>query len=192
MIGLVMAGGRGTRMNLGEEKLLLVHKKPAVLHVVDALKGSGCFSKIVAATSKHSPKTHRLLAEYGVETVSTEGDGYVQDLQSVLKTLDEPTLVVSGDMPLLDPQMIREIISRHMRESVWQSFVVTKEFLENHGMKAEFSVECDNKECYYTGVSIVHPRRASPHTKETCTILDDRRIALNLNTKYDYDLLKDA
>jgi GTP:adenosylcobinamide-phosphate guanylyltransferase len=29
MIGLVMAGGKGTRMNLDNEKLLLKYKKPS-------------------------------------------------------------------------------------------------------------------------------------------------------------------
>ena len=40
MIGLVMAGGKGTRMNSEKEKLLLEYKKPLVLHVIDALKNS--------------------------------------------------------------------------------------------------------------------------------------------------------
>jgi len=37
MIGLVMAGGKGIRMNLDNEKLLLKYKKPVILHVVDSL-----------------------------------------------------------------------------------------------------------------------------------------------------------
>ena len=45
MIGLVMAGGKGTRMNLDGEKLLLKYKKPIILHVVDSLNDSKCFSK---------------------------------------------------------------------------------------------------------------------------------------------------
>ena len=40
MIGLIMAGGKGTRMQSDEEKLLLEYKKPLVLHVIDALKNS--------------------------------------------------------------------------------------------------------------------------------------------------------
>ena len=44
MIGLIMAGGKGTRMNMEQEKLLLNYKKPIILHVVDALKDSNCFS----------------------------------------------------------------------------------------------------------------------------------------------------
>ena len=42
MIGLVMAGGKGSRMNLGNEKLLLKYRKPIILHVVDSLKNSNC------------------------------------------------------------------------------------------------------------------------------------------------------
>ena len=51
MIGLIMAGGKGTRMNLNHEKLLLKYKKPIILHVVDSLKNSNCFSKILAKFS---------------------------------------------------------------------------------------------------------------------------------------------
>jgi len=48
MIGIIMAGGKGSRMNIAGEKLLLKYKKPIVLHVIDALKNSECFSKILA------------------------------------------------------------------------------------------------------------------------------------------------
>jgi adenosylcobinamide-phosphate guanylyltransferase len=61
MIGLVMAGGKGTRMNLDDEKLLLEYKKPVVFHVLDSLKDSNSFSKILAITSKNSPKTKKLI-----------------------------------------------------------------------------------------------------------------------------------
>ena len=40
MIGLIMAGGKGTRMQSNHEKLLLEYKKPLILHVIDALKNS--------------------------------------------------------------------------------------------------------------------------------------------------------
>ena len=58
-----MAGGKGTRMNSNEEKLLLTYKKPVILHVVDALQKSNYFSKIIAATSANSPKTEKILKE---------------------------------------------------------------------------------------------------------------------------------
>lgn len=193
MIGLVMAGGKGTRMDTKEEKLLLQYKKPVVIHVVDALRDSDCFTKIIAATSDNSPNTQQLLQTNGIEIIKTRGDEYVSDLNMVLSNLDEPTLVVSGDLPLLDGQIIKELVASY-DNSVWQSFLVTKKFLDAVNLTLEFSVNHNNKECYYTGLSIVDPKKISSMSmiKETYQIIDDKRLALNLNTKRDYDLLKGA
>lgn len=193
MIGLVMAGGKGTRMDARGEKLLLKYKKPVVIHVVDALKDSGCFSKILAATSDNSPDTEKLLKSNGTEIIKTKGDGYVSDLNMALSNLDEPTLVVSGDLPLLDGQIIKKLVASY-DNSAWQSFLVTKKFLDTLSLTLEFSVSHDGAECYYTGLSIVDPKRISSMgtVKETYRIIDDKRLALNLNTKHDYDLLKGA
>ncbi|HXW02012.1 MAG TPA: NTP transferase domain-containing protein, partial [Candidatus Nitrosotenuis sp.] len=106
-----MAGGKGTRMDLPEEKLLLKYKKPVIMHVIDALQESECFSKIVAATSDNSPKTNELLSNLGIQIIKTAGSGYVSDLNFALSKLDEETLVVSGDLPLLDAQIVKQIIS---------------------------------------------------------------------------------
>ena len=92
MIGLVMAGGKGVRMNLDNEKLLLKYKKPIILHVIDSLKNSNCFSKILAVTSSNSPKTKTLLQENNVETFDTPGIGYVKDLNLALKTISDVVL----------------------------------------------------------------------------------------------------
>ena len=61
MIGLIMAGGKGTRMKLDDEEKLLLNykKKPVILHVVDALKNSNCFEKIIALTSPKYPKNEK-------------------------------------------------------------------------------------------------------------------------------------
>jgi adenosylcobinamide-phosphate guanylyltransferase len=192
MIGLVMAGGKGTRMNLPEEKLLLKYKKPIVLHVIDALKESGCFSKIIAATSDNSPKTNKLLSKLEIQIIKTSGVDYVSDLNFALANLDEPTLVVSGDLPLLDAKIIKRIVLLHKKDAAWQSFLVTKNLLDSLDLNAEFSINVDGMQCHYTGVSIINPQKISPKVTETYTILDDKRIALNLNTKHEYDLLKNA
>jgi adenosylcobinamide-phosphate guanylyltransferase len=191
MIGLVMAGGKGTRMNVLGEKLLLEYKKPIILHVVDALKESKSFSKIMAATSEHSPNTNDLLLNNGIEIIKTTGDGYVHDLNFALSGINEPTFVVSGDLPLLDASIVKELVARHKKDAIWQSFLVTKKFLDTLNIKLEFAINFDDRECYYTGISIVNPKKISHNqVEETWTIFDDKRIALNLNTKNDYDLLK--
>ena len=81
MIGLVMAGGSGSRMKFpAPEKLLLECEKPIIFHVIDSLNDSHCFSKVFAATSPNSPDTKRVLEERGIETLDTQGNGYVNDL----------------------------------------------------------------------------------------------------------------
>ncbi|MGI0102240.1 MAG: NTP transferase domain-containing protein, partial [Nitrosotalea sp.] len=44
-----MCGGKGTRMESVQEKLLLKYRKPIIQHVISALDESGCFSKIICA-----------------------------------------------------------------------------------------------------------------------------------------------
>lgn len=191
MIGLIMAGGKGTRMNLDTEKLLLPYKKPLILHVIDALKNSNCFEKIFAVTSPNAPKTQELLCNSDVSIIKTKGDGYVQDLNYVLTQFSDKILIVSGDMPFLDEQIIKEIITKQNSKHSWISIVVTKDFLESLGLSGEFSVELDDKQCMYTGISLVNANQINSldSISEHFEIINNKKIAFNLNTKQEYDLL---
>jgi len=191
MIGLVMAGGKGTRMNLDDEKLLLQYKKPIILHVVDSLKNSNCFSKILAITSSNSPKTKKLLEENNVETFDTPGIGYVEDLNLVLKTINDEVLITSGDLPLLDEKIIQKIVSQHTSQKIWTSILVSNKFLTTLGLDSDYSVTFDDKPCHYTGISLVNSKKITSleNLVENYIILDDKRIAFNINSKQDYDLL---
>ena len=194
MIGLVMAGGKGTRMNLDNEKLLLEYKKPVILHVIDSLKNSNSFSKILAVTSCNSPKTKKLLEENDIETFDTSGIGYVEDLNSTLKTINDHVLVTSGDLPLLDDEIIKKIINQFNPKKTWTSILVTNKFLTSLGLESEFSVDFDGQTCHYTGISLVNSEKISSleNLDENYIIIDDKRIAFNLNSKQDYDLLGTA
>jgi len=194
MIGLVMAGGKGTRMNLDDEKLLLQFKKPVILHVIDSLKNSNSFSKILAVTSCNSPKTKKLLEENNIETFDTSGIGYVEDLNSTLKTINDHVLVTSGDLPLLDEEIIKKIIKQFDPKKTWTSILVTSKFLTALGLESDFSVDFDGQTCHYTGISLVNSEKISSleNLDENYIIIDDKRIAFNLNSKQDYDLLSTA
>lgn len=191
MIGVIMAGGKGSRMDLPQEKLLLEYKKPIILHVYDALQNSNCFSKILAVTSPHSPNTRNLLIEKSVDIFDSQGNGYVKDLNLLLRTLNEPTFVTSGDLPFLDKKIIQNILSFYDDSNTWTSIVVTKGFLDSLGLSSDLFVECDGIQCHYTGISLINSKKIKnlENISETYKILDDKRIAFNLNTKKDFDLL---
>ena len=191
MIGLVMAGGKGTRMNLDHEKLLLKYKKPIILHVVDSLKDSNCFSKILALTSSNSPNTKILLQENNIDVFDTNGIGYVEDLTLVLQSRNDSILVTSGDLPLLDEEIIRKIVKNYDSEKTWTSILVTTKFLTMLGLESNYSILHDNQNCNYTGISLINANKinSSENLDENYIIIDDKRIAFNLNTKKDYELL---
>ena len=193
MIGLVMAGGKGTRMDTSNEKLLLEYKKPIIFQVIDALKNSHCFSKVIVATSPNSPDTKHALEKDDIETLPTPGNGYANDLNFLLQKLDGFVFVVSGDLPLLDEEIIHDMINFNS-EYTWSSFLVSKKFLNSLGLESNLLVKYDNTECAYTGVSIINADKIKDLSlvSENYIILDDKRIAFNLNTKEDYELLSSS
>ena len=191
MIGLVMAGGKGTRMNLDDEKLLLKYKKPIILHVIDSLKDSNCFSKIFALTSSNSPKTKNFLQENNIEIINTNGIGYVEDLNFILQSTNDSVLVTSGDLPLLDQDIIKKIVKHHDPKKIWTSILVTNKFLTMLGLESDYSIQYNDQTCNYTGISIINANKinSSKNLDENYIVIDDKRIAFNLNTKQDYELL---
>jgi len=194
MIGLVMAGGKGSRMEFpAPEKLLLEYEKPIIFHVIDSLNDSHCFSKVFAATSSNSPDTKFELEQIGVETLDTSGDGYVNDLNFLLQKMDGSVFVVSGDLPLLDKEIIQKLV-KFNTESIWTSFLVSKKFLNSLGLESNLLINYGDIDCVHTGISIINADKIQnlDQVKENYIILDDKRIAFNLNTNEDFELLNSS
>ena len=191
MIALVMAGGKGTRMNSSEEKLLLEYKKPVIFHVLDALKNSRCFTKIITATSSNSPKTKEMLEQAKFETIETEGKGYSNDLNSTLQNLNDYVFVTSGDLPFLDGNIIQSMIEKFDSKNTWTSFLISTKFLNSLNLQSDLIVKIENSDCVYTGSSIINADKITDlnEIEQSYIILDDKRIAFNLNTNEDYRLL---
>ena len=191
MIGLVMAGGKGTRMKSNEEKLLLPYKQPLVLHVINALKNSNCFEKIIAATSPNSPQTKNILVENNITIIETSGEGFVTDLNNILKQLDDFVLVSSGDLPLLDGDIIKQIIDNVNHDKTWTSIVTTKSFQNSLNLEPECISTLNDEDYAHTGISIVNASKISnlDTIDEDYLIIDDKRVCFNINTKNEYDLL---
>lgn len=191
MIAIVMSGGKGSRMKSSEEKLLLQYKKPIILHVAEALSESECFSKIIFLTSPNSPNTKKLLLENNYEIIESAGKGYVEDLNTILKSISDPVFVTSADLPLLDKNIIKKIVSLYDENHKWTSILITKQFLTKLGISTNYEVSFQNQTCNYSGISMINSDEISnlENIKENFVILDDKRIAFNVNTQKDYGLL---
>ena len=186
-----MAGGKGSRMKSSDEKLLLQYKKPIILHVAEALSNSDCFSEIKFITSPNSPKTKKLLLENNYEIIDSTGQGYVEDLNNILQSIDDSVFVTSADLPLLDKMIIKKITSFYDENHLWTSILITKNFLQNLGISSNFEINFENQLCNYSGISMINSKKISDldNIKENFLIIDDKRIGFNVNTKEDYALL---
>jgi len=93
---IILAGGKSTRM--GREKpVLKVGGKPMLLRVYDEAEKVG---ETVVALSRNTPKTRKLCHREGIPFVETPGNGYVEDIQWLLREFG-PFVSVSADLPFI-------------------------------------------------------------------------------------------
>ncbi|NYT02505.1 MAG: NTP transferase domain-containing protein, partial [Methanosarcinales archaeon] len=102
MDALVMAGGKGTRLNMGEKPLALLLGRPLLDYVISSLEESSV-DRIYLAVTKNVPGTATWARDRGMETVVTPGIGYVADMVQAAKAagISKPFLIIMADLPLV-------------------------------------------------------------------------------------------
>jgi adenosylcobinamide-phosphate guanylyltransferase len=108
---LVMAGGRGSRLKMGEKPLVTLFGRPLIDYVTAALQDSSV-QRILVATTDNVPKTRFWAQERELEVVETAGRGFVADMVSAVQAagVTTPIMVVMADLPLITSDLIDEII----------------------------------------------------------------------------------
>jgi adenosylcobinamide-phosphate guanylyltransferase len=186
MIALVMCGGRATRMGGGIEKpLLKVGGIPTIQRVISALQACG-FERLVAAVSPLTPATKEFLKAREVEILETTGDGYSQDLASILRELRPArVLVTPADLPLLSSEVVSEI-SAVLQKAPVISIVLDKEFVERAGLKPSVVIKSGGLEYCHSGISIFDTSVIDNGlAKEEYFLLNAMEIAVNVNREQD-------
>jgi len=105
-----MAGGLGTRLQMGEKPMVSLFGRPLIDWVVSALETAA--DRIFVATTDHVPETMEWAERMGLYLVETPGEGYVPDMISAVEEagIDDPVLIVMADLPLLRGDIVEEII----------------------------------------------------------------------------------
>ena len=190
MIAAIMCGGRASRMQqqTGTEKpLLKVDGVTMVERVISALANSNRFNRIVAAVSPNTPKTNRFLKSKGIETIETAGQGYSEDLPHLLSKLEpQKVMVVPGDIPLLNSQIVNEILkTTDNRQEPAISIVLEKRFVEGIGVKPSIVLD----QYCHSGITIFDTRAVGTGPVQECYLeMNRKEIALNVNTKKELEL----
>ena len=111
MDALVMAGGRGSRLKMGEKPLVSLFGRPLIDYVVLALEES-LVDRIFISTTENVPSTRKWAEERDLYVLETGSYGYVPDMiEAVVKSgVKEPIMVIMADLPLVTPEIIDQII----------------------------------------------------------------------------------
>ena len=185
-----MCGGLASRMKEPVEKpLLKVGGRPMIARVIDSLRKSGRFERIVAAVSPNTPATTNFLESRGIEIVETPGGGYSSDLSMVLHGLRPArVLVVSADMPLIDDRIVAEVAAKP-QSSPLLSVVLAKRFVQDIGITPSVNIILNGVEYCHSGISVFDTSRHSEGTmKEEYLVMEKVEVAVNVNTKKDLEL----
>ena len=118
---LVMAGGKGTRMDCDIEKpLIRLFGIPMIQHILTALSNAMAVSDIIVATSPNTPETEEFVKIQGFNVFQTPGKGYVEDLnyfitENFSNNPDHVILTVTSDIPLITSETIDYVIREYER-----------------------------------------------------------------------------
>jgi len=184
VIAIIMAGGKGTRMNSVQEKPLIeIRGKPLILHVLQALEESQDVEKILVATSHHTPKTALLMKKLGFEVVMTPGAGYIEDLAFLVSRAEfknQIFLTVTSDIPLINGEIIDQVLEEyHKISKTAMSVMIPLEVFREHGL--EPSLVLGN--LVPSGLNIL--RGKDNEQDEEVLVLSKIELALNINSPED-------
>lgn len=174
MDALVMAGGKGTRLDAGEKPLYEIGGVPMVDRVLRALTNSEVDETFVV-TSPHTPET---AAHVSAPVVRTPGNGYVDDLQAALEEVGRPVLTVTADLPLLTGSVLDRIIDETGVAST--TVCVPVEVPRQLGATVDRTMEADGRTVVPTGVNLV----GTTDRTETL-IMQEPELAVNVNRPRD-------
>ena len=182
-----MAGGKGTRMKLNEEKpLVRVCGKPVIEYVLAALKNAEKIDRIIVATTENTPRTTAMMLQLGVEVIQTPGKDYVSDMGYVVQTLKFGVfLAISADLPLVKPEMIDAVVNRYgVCGKPALTVAVPLETKAKLGMCIEYSFKNENRDVVPVGINVIdgHKRYSDEWLDQDIFLMTQEELAVNINT----------
>lgn len=180
---LIMAGGKGSRMELeGEKPLIKVSGKPMIQYVIEAARNSKKLDRIIVATSPNTPKTSKFVHKMSVDVFKTPGDGYVEDLAFFISKThpeDEAEVIVTlaSDLPFINGETIDEVLMEYERSGKPAMCVaVPLKIFRDNGLKPSIIMG----DVVPSGLNIL--RSTDKQQDEEVLILGKVELALNINS----------
>lgn len=184
MLALIMAGGAGSRLGMGEKPLVTICGKPMIAYVLDAFAAAGHETVVIA--SPRTPYTRNWCRARGIDLYEAGGAGYIEDLEEAASALDlaGPAFTCVADLPCLTADLIRAIEERYRASplpacSVW----VPRDLCRAHGCRTPYTETVEGVPACPAGINIIDAGALGEPQGEVQALLCDCRLAFNVNTR---------
>jgi adenosylcobinamide-phosphate guanylyltransferase len=184
MLALILAGGSGTRLELGEKPMVTIRGKPMIEYVIEAFSAET--HELVVVLSDKTPFTRNWCRARGIEHLVASGSGYIADITDAVSILEEegPLFTCVADLPCISPRIIREIENRYQESgkeacSVW----VPIELASWSGCRPSYSCTIQGVAAFPAGINIIRGDLIDRPQEEIQLLITDKRLAFNINTR---------
>lgn len=173
---------------LEEKPMLEVGGKPVIEHVLTSLLEAERVASIVVAVSNSTPRTASFVRNFPVTVVVTPGEGYIQDMQFVVKKLGLGTvLAVVSDLPLITSGVVDDVLQRY--ESCGKpalTVAVPIETKTKFGVGEEYAFEAEGRQVVPTGINVIDGGLIDGGwMAQEVYVMDKDEVAVNVNTVED-------
>ncbi len=184
MFALIIAGGLGSRLGLGEKPLVTINGVPMIRYVIKAFESAGF--EVVVVLSRKTPYTHNWCRAHAVPHYTAGGQGYVEDIAEAVEALEivDPLFTSVADIPCLEDDIIATLHASYLESgrdalSCW----IPKDLAEKYGSRVAYTEIIDGVEACPAGINIICGNLINFPQEETRVILADPRLAYNINTR---------
>jgi adenosylcobinamide-phosphate guanylyltransferase len=196
IVALVMAGGKGSRMNSTTEKpMIIFHGKPLVDYVVAAINQTKNITNFYIITSSNTPNTEQHCKNMGWKTLHTDANGYHNDLKQAARNanLTGPILTMPSDVPAITGPFLDKVI--HEFEQCGNDFLAVFVPIQKRlDLNLSISSTDEYKGVMYavSGINVVNGTKIQQDGKiETSAIItEETDVLLNVNTPQDIEIAK--
>jgi len=184
---LVMAGGRGSRLKMGEKPLVNLFGRPLIDYVVLALEES-LVDRIFISTTENVPSTRKWAEERDLYVLETGSYGYVPDMiEAVIKSgVKEPIMVIMADLPLITPDIIDQIIEVYEKRR--EPALSTHTPLSLHsrlGRRPDSLFNYRGQLIVPAGINVLKGAEIDKEQEDFHLILERMELAVNVNVPED-------
>jgi adenosylcobinamide-phosphate guanylyltransferase len=186
MLALILAGGEGTRLALGEKPLVTVRGRPMLSSVIEAFEEAG--HEVIVVLTPRTPYTANWCRVQGIPALMSKGRGYIEDLVEAVSELEEsaPLFTSVSDLPFLCPSTIRQIHTFYQESatpacSVW----VPAHLMREKGISCHYTDTIEGVPACPAGINILLGSRIGEEQEETRFLCSSLDLALHVNNRSD-------